>query len=588
MEIGASRPAVDAAYCRLIELWHPDRAATGGPDAIREAQRRVEDINAAYYTLAKIAPNSVESATPASAQNPEPAAPKLKPKLPPLSANYLAGLPPAPKPPPAESWNAPPASQPAARTPTVPPFAPPSDSAPPPPPKAPSPLPFSPLPTPAAPTPVAPVQQATVPAAGPRAKVPGLYDSLLPAGSSARRFAPVVLAVIVVLLLGKCVLSSASRNKSASASDSASAAAPDPKTTGRLIVKSNLAGATIEATRLPSPDDASTSSVSGSVDQALSGLTPGKYAITARADKWPEIHEEVSVAAERTTEVTMNFKGGSLRLDSDPTGAKVRLGADMIGKTPLVIPQLPPGEPQLFLEYPFWPAVPFKVTITENVEATATIRLPHGKVTVETTPPGTTVLLAGRTLGQTPLTLEQFPAGTRKLTLQAKNFPAMEVTVNLPDRGEIKLHPTLGSIFPVLDPAAVMRAIWVPDQEDKIAPPNDGITGPSQPRNGVVKNLNRKWLYQNWLDKRYQFSGIVKSYDQSKGEVEFVEQATPLSKYRVVAILSPEARADTELGAQLVKKGATFAFYGRLSAVEEPRWPFKVITFELSSSEALR
>ena len=34
-------------------------------------------------------------------------------------------------------------------------------------------------------------------------------------------------------------------------------------------------------------------------------------------------------------------------------------------------------------------------------------------------------------------------------------------------------------------------------------------------------------------------------------------------------------------------KGATFTFYGRLSAVEEPKWPAKVITFEFSAVEPL-
>ncbi len=584
LEIGASRAAVDAAYCRLIEHWHPDRAATGGPEAVSEAQRKVAAINDAYQTLVKIAPNAAESPASSLAKNPEIesqkpdsdskppatppiAAPKPKPKLPALSANYLAGLPAPPRPPPPDTKTAE-----SARAASIPPFAspPPASGAPP----------FAPAPNPAAHSPEIQAALAAT-SSDPLNNVSGSGETLFPSRSPLRRYAPGLLAValFLVFFFGRCAFSSAPSSKSVSS--------PDTKMTGRLVVKSNLSNATVEATRLPSSDDASTTSVNGTIDHALSDLPPGKYAVTARVDGWPEIREEVKVEAEHTTEVAMNFKGGSLRLDSDPTGAKVRLGADMIGQTPLVIPQLPPGERQLFLEYPFWPAVPFKVTITENVEATATVRLPHGKLTVETSPPGTTVLLAGRILGQTPLTLARFPAGTRKLTLQAKDFPAMEVAVTLQDRGEVKLHPTLGSIFPVLDPAAVLRAIWVPDKEDEIAPPSDGVSGPYQARNGVVKNLNRKWLAENWLGKRYQFSGIVKSYDQASGQIEFVEQATPLSKYRVLVFVSPEARDDSALAAQLTK-GASVAFYGRLSAVEEPRWPFKVITFEISNAEALR
>jgi hypothetical protein len=127
--------------------------------------------------------------------------------------------------------------------------------------------------------------------------------------------------------------------------------------------------------------------------------------------------------------------------------------------------------------------VTFQTTITENVEATATVRLPHGKLTVQTTPPGATVLLGGRAVGPTPLTRERVSAGTKKLTLQAKDFPALELSVTVVDRGDVKISPALGSAFPVLDPAAL---------------------------------------------------------------------------------------------------------YGRLTAVEEPRWPSKVITFEFSSEEPLR
>ena len=127
----------------------------------------------------------------------------------------------------------------------------------------------------------------------------------------------------------------------------------------------------------------------------------------------------------------------------------------------------------------------------------------------------------------------------------------------------------------------------MPDRSDNIAPPFDGITGPAQPRNGIVKNLNRKRLLENWLRKSYNFSATVKSYDPGKGLLEFDEQKSDLSRYRVLATLSPEVRNDKDLTARL-GKGATFACYGRLSAVEEPRWPFKVITFEISPAEPLR
>jgi hypothetical protein len=405
-------------------------------------------------------------------------------------------------------------------------------------------------------------------------------ETLLPAGSSSRRFAPVIIvaALIVAIFLGKCAFSSSGHR---------APAGPDPKTTGRLVVKSNIASATFEATFLPPPGSVTTAHVNGTIDQPLSGLAPGKYAVTAQADGWPEIHAKVNIEAEQTADLTLNFKGGSLHLTSDPAGAAVRLGTAVLGRTPLVIPNLPPGDCLLSIEYPSWPAVSFKTTITKNQEATGTVRLPYGKLTVETSRPGTTVLLAGQALGQTPLTVERFPAGTRKLTLQANDFPRMEISVTMEDRGEVKVHPALGAVFPVLDPAALLRAVWVRDNPDQLAPPLEGVTGAFQSRNGVVKNLNRKWLFETWMRKRYCFTANIKAYDPANGQIEFADQQSDLSKYRVLAILSNEARNDPAVTAQLTK-GATFALYGLLSAVEEPRWPSKVITLELSSAEPLR
>lgn len=611
LEIGAPRAAVDAAYCRLVEKWHPDRAAASGPDAVREAQRMVQSINEAYHTLAKISPVAVKSPTPLPAQNSETASqdpvpapakpssapqaaaaipattPKNKPKLPPLTNGQptLGHQPPPPPPPPADSWTVrPPVVSSSPPSPSVPPPTPPTSK--PIPPPAPAARPAlttkTPSAAPAPSRPAPPAETAAAPAPPPSEprKLPGLYDSLFPIGSPLRRFGPVILVaiVVVVLFLGKCAMSHSSRK---------TVQGPDPKTTGRLQAKANLANVTIAATRLAAPGDVSTASFSGATDQPLSGLPPGKYTVVAHADGWPEVHEEATVEVERTTDVLINFKGGSLRLDSDPTGATVRSGATVLGRTPLVIPQLPPGACQLTLEYPFWPLGTFNTTISEGVESTGLVHLPYGKLTVETALPGTTVLIGKRVLGKTPLTVDPFPAGTRKLTLQAKDFPSMEVPVTLEDHGDVKLRPMLGAVFPVLDPAVLLRSVWVREDEDRLAPPLEGVTGAFQSRNGIVKNLNRKLLSENWLQKRYRFTAIVKGYDPANGQIECVEQPNELSKFRIVAILAPDIRGDSDLIAQLVK-GASLTLYGRLNAVEEPRWPSKVIMLEYSSVYPLR
>jgi hypothetical protein len=419
------------------------------------------------------------------------------------------------------------------------------------------------------------------------AKVKAFYDRVFPVDSPQRKSGPfiVIAVVIIVLLLAKCAVSSV--GEKISAATQVRAEEKRIQSTGVLVVKSNWPEATVEATLSATTDHPAPESVKGVLGQPLPRLAPGKYAVTLHADGWPDAHSEVDVPAGQQTEVTINFKSGSLRLDSDPTGATVKLGNAVLGKTPLVIPRLPPGPCALSFEYPSWPAVSLKVAVTENVESAETVRLPHGSLTVETFPAGATVLVGGKNVGKTPLTLENVPAGEKKIKVQAADYPALDVKAVVEDRGEAKLSLQLGAYFPALDPEALFRGIWVPDDPNRIAPPDD-TTGPYQSQNGIVKNLNRKRLHQSWLNKRYHFSAVVKAYDAASGKLEFVEQENAFSKYRVTAVLTPEARKDPALVAPLAKGATrTLSLYGLLTAVEEPRWPSKVIRFEISAADLL-
>ena len=364
----------------------------------------------------------------------------------------------------------------------------------------------------------------------------------------------------------------------------AAKAAEIAQTTGSLFVKSNRPEATIEATYL-SPTGEVTPAKQGLANQPLAGLRPGQHAVVVRSAGWPELAGAVNVTAGQATEVTMNFKIGSLQLDSEPSGATVKHGDVVLGQTPLLLLELPAGECALTLEYRSWPPLAFKTTIVENVESTAMARLPHGKLVVETTPAGATVQLDGKAVGQTPLTLEQLPAGPKKVRLLLKDFPTLLVTTTVEDRAAAKINLELATGFPLLDPTELLRAVWVPDDPNRLSPTFDAV-GRYEPKNGIVKNLHRKKLFDDWLGKKYRFTGTVKGYDPRDGEIEFVEQSITLSKYRVVAKLSPEARLAKNPATQPAK-GATVTLYGQLTAAEEPRWPSKVITLEISSAETL-
>jgi len=533
LEIGASREAVEAAYCRLLERWHPDRIKPAGdPEGIRQAKLVLERVNEAYLTLGKVAPE--------------------------VSAKPPVSAPPASAPPPANR----PVSEP-----------PPA-----------KPAPTNRAPEPAAATVVR--REAEPPPSGRPKDAWSPLDPLLakfPPGSPVRRYGPIGLAVVALLFLmlivGMCSSKPSSRK-----------GAPDPKKTARLVIKTNRPDTTVEATRVPDTDSpaADTFRANGA-EPSVAGLPPGKYTVTSRSTGWPDIKQEVAVAAGQTAEVAVKFKSGSLRLDSVPTGAEVRWGELELGKTPLVIPSLPTGEVPLTLVLAAWPNLPFKASIAEGVETAQTVRFPYGRLVVETTPAGATVQLETRLVGKTPLTLEQVPAGITKVTLRADDYTPMAFNVTVPDQAEAKLTQVLVSSIPVLDPPALLAAVWVEtaaDDPNRLAPSFRDTTG-YQSRNGIVKNLNRKKLVEDWLTKRFRFTGTVKSYDRDTGKIDFLDLSNDLAKYHVTATLSISSRQNKDVVALLVK-GATFALLGKLDAVEEPRWPAKTISIELISADPQR
>jgi hypothetical protein len=150
----------------------------------------------------------------------------------------------------------------------------------------------------------------------------------------------------------------------------------------------------------------------------------------------------------------------------------------------------------------------------------------------------------------------------------------------------VTITPELGAAFPLLDARAILADTWVPDDPNRLTASFE-ITGRFAPKNGIVKNLKRQRLHENWLTKRYRYSGTVKAYDPKSGEIEFNEETADQSRYRIVATPTPTALAALNLN-EKTAKGVTLNIYGQLTGVEEPRWPSKVITFELTSVELLK
>jgi hypothetical protein len=119
--------------------------------------------------------------------------------------------------------------------------------------------------------------------------------------------------------------------------------------------------------------------------------------------------------------------GGSLRIESDPTGAEVKLNGTARGVTPLAL-TVPPGDYTLTLQHGAnSKALPVSVTDGAStvyhvaLADTARVAVPEtGHLTVASDPPGSEVLVDGEPRGLAPLTIRDLSVGQHRVLVRAR------------------------------------------------------------------------------------------------------------------------------------------------------------------------
>ncbi|UJR79477.1 serine/threonine-protein kinase [Sandaracinus amylolyticus] len=203
------------------------------------------------------------------------------------------------------------------------------------------------------------------------------------------------------------------------------------------------------------------------VDARPLGPTPAIVALEAGAHR-VEIRdasgglvasEQVTLAPGEIRELTLQLPAAaataSLRVDSTPPGASVRIDGARIGTTPLIAEVLPmrhrvvlehdgylPAENEVEITRPGEHAtLSFALTPARREEprrdpprrgggATSARATANGALTIATTP-WSEVYLGGRHLGTTPLANVALPAGTHVLTLRAPGRSPQRTTVTI-------------------------------------------------------------------------------------------------------------------------------------------------------------
>ena len=81
----------------------------------------------------------------------------------------------------------------------------------------------------------------------------------------------------------------------------------------------------------------------GVTPTALDGLNPGTYRVVVRSEGWPDQKLLTSLNPGVVGQAKAQFIGGSVKVESEPSGATVTMDGRSLGVTPLPLQSLPPG-----------------------------------------------------------------------------------------------------------------------------------------------------------------------------------------------------------------------------------------------------
>jgi hypothetical protein len=132
-------------------------------------------------------------------------------------------------------------------------------------------------------------------------------------------------------------------------------------------------------------------------------------------------------------------QNGSIAVTSVPNGASVTLDGQYEGTTPVIIPDVLPGNHAISLMYPGYTSLNQSISIgssqTTAVNANLVVSMEpavgSGSLTVITDPAGAQVLVDGDVKGVSPATIPGLSAGSHTLLMRMEDYYDLSTTVNV-------------------------------------------------------------------------------------------------------------------------------------------------------------
>ncbi|MBF2052325.1 MAG: PEGA domain-containing protein [Candidatus Sericytochromatia bacterium] len=172
-----------------------------------------------------------------------------------------------------------------------------------------------------------------------------------------------------------------------------------------------------------------------------------------------------ALAAQLTDAIYAEMPTGQLRIDSTPSGAEVVLNQQLMGRTPLHLPQVIAGEHTLLLRQANYQVNQQKIQVKPSQVAAFNLALLEerrgGSLNVHITPPGAQVAINGKSHGPAPLVLDALPPGLHQVTVSHPDYHSQLHTVMVA-AGQVKNFET--RLLPKKKPRGTLYLDLVPSR----------------------------------------------------------------------------------------------------------------------------
>jgi eukaryotic-like serine/threonine-protein kinase len=292
---------------------------------------------------------------------------------------------------------------------------------------------------------------------------------------------------------------------------------------GALDVESNPPGAQFT---LRSEDGEI--SRTGVAPQKIADVPTGKYVLSAKRGDW-EMRDGVEIQRGETARKSFAFVSGTVSITSEPTGAEVLVDGTLRGRTPLQI-DLPARPHELIAQLGGWPAERQTLVVEGRNENSAHFVFANGSVKITSAPSGAMVLANGRTLGQTPLVIEEVKPGPVNYELRLAGYKLSSVTGQVEPQQQTFLaarleknvgpepgQPWTNSLGMKFVPLGDVRiSIWetrVQDYEAFCRATGRRLDPPDFAQNGTHPVVKVSWFDANafckWLTEKEHDEGLI-------------------------------------------------------------------------------